>query len=88
MARELDALPGGEVQENLTPGFFQFFFDDLDFLLKTDAERMFFRMLAEFVQFGLQFDDWLLEIELMFHALESLIIFCAPINADFRPVIQ
>jgi hypothetical protein len=29
---------------------------------------MFFRVLAEFVQFGLQFDDGLLEIELMFHA--------------------
>jgi hypothetical protein len=29
---------------------------------------MFFRVLAEFVELGLQFDDRLLEIELMFHA--------------------
>jgi hypothetical protein len=29
---------------------------------------MFFGVLAKFVQLGLQFDDGLLEIELMFHA--------------------
>ena len=68
MARKLDALPGVEVRENVPPGFLQFFFDELDFLLEADAERMFFRMLAEFVQLVLQFDDRLLEIELMFHA--------------------
>jgi hypothetical protein len=70
MPRELHALPGGEVQENLPPGFLQFFFDELDFLLEADAERMFFRVLAQFVQLGLQFDDGLLEIKLMFHASE------------------
>jgi hypothetical protein len=28
---------------------------------------MFFRMLPEFFQLGLQFDDWFFEIELVFH---------------------
>jgi hypothetical protein len=68
MSRELDALPRGEVQENLPPGFLQLAFDDLDFFLEADAERMFFRMLAEFVQLVLQFSDRLFEIKLMFHA--------------------
>ena len=88
MARELDALPGGEVQENLPAGFLQFFFDELDFLLEADAQRMFLRMRAEFIQLVLQFDDRLFEIELMFHALEILSGFCALINAEFRPVIR
>ena len=72
MARQLDALPGGEVGENLPAGFLQLFFDELDFLLEADAQRMLFRMFAEFVQLALQFDDRLLEIELMFHASGSL----------------
>jgi hypothetical protein len=51
-------------------------------------------MSAEFVQLVLQFDDWLLEIELVFHTSGKLYIFCAAINAnsinakkrpDFRP---
>jgi hypothetical protein len=88
MARELDALPRRKIQKNLPSGFFQLAFDKLDFFLETDAERMFFGMLAEFVQLGLQFDDGLLEIELMFHALGRLIVFCVPINADFQPVIH
>ena len=62
-------------RENLPPGFLQLLFDELDFLLETDAERMFFRVLAEFVQLVLQFDDRLLEIELMFHASGSLTVF-------------
>ena len=33
---------------------------------------MFFRVFAEFVQLVLQFDDRLLEIELMFHAFERI----------------
>ena len=68
MPRKLDALPGVEVQENLPAGLLQFFFDELDFLLETDAQRMFFRVLSEFVELVLQFDDGLLEIKLMFHA--------------------
>jgi len=75
MPRELHTLPGGEVQENLAAGFFQFFFDELDFFVEADAERMFFRVLAEFVQLGLQFDDGLLEIKLMFHAFGILTVF-------------
>ena len=72
MARELDALPGGQVQENLAAGFFQLFLDKLDFLFKTDAERVFFRVGPEFVQLVLQFGDRLFEIELMLHAWEIL----------------
>ena len=68
MARELDALPGGEVRKNVPPGFRQLFFNELDFLFEADAERVFFRVFAQFIQLGLQFDDRLLEIELMFHA--------------------
>ena len=72
MARKLDALPGGEVGEDVPPGFRQFFLDELDFLLEADAERMLFRVSAQVIQFFLQFDDRLLEIELMFHAWEKL----------------
>jgi len=53
----------------MPPRFLQLAFDGLDFVLKTDAQRMLFRMLPELVQPGLQFDDRLLEIELMFHAV-------------------
>ena len=69
MPGQLDALPGGEIQKNLPPGFLQFFFNELDFFFKTDAQRMFLRVLPEIVQLVLQFDDRFLEIELMFHAL-------------------
>ena len=72
MARELNALPGGEVKENLPPGFLQLSFNDPEFLLETDPQRMLFGMLAEFIQLVLQFDDRLLKIELMFHSLEIL----------------
>jgi hypothetical protein len=75
MPRKLDALPGREVQENLPPGFFQFFFDELDFLFKTDAQGMFFRMQTELVQLVLQLRDRLFEIKLMFHAWGSLMAF-------------
>ena len=79
MPGQLDALPGVEVRENLPPGFLQFFLDELDFLLEADAQRMLFRVLAEVLQLVLQFDDRLLEIELMFHASASLCVF-HPIN--------
>ena len=50
MARELDALPGVEVEENVPAGFLQFFFDELDFLLEADAQRMLFRVFTEVVE--------------------------------------
>ena len=75
MPRQLHALPGVEVGENLPAGFLQLFFDELDFLLEADAQRMFFRVFAEFVELGLQFDDRFLEIELMFHASGMLAVF-------------
>ncbi len=83
MARELDALPGGKIGEDVPPGFRQFFLDELDFLLEADAERVLFRVLAQFLQLGLQFDDRLLEIELMFHACGKLNPFRGSINAEF-----
>jgi hypothetical protein len=36
---------------------------------------MFFRVLTQIIQFALQFDDRLFEIELMFHAWERLTFF-------------
>jgi hypothetical protein len=70
MARELDALPGGEIQKNLPPRLLDLLFDDLDFVLETDAKRMFLRVFAEAVQLVLQFNDGFFEVELMLHALE------------------
>ena len=84
MAGQLDALPGVEVGENLPPGFLQLLFDELDFLLEADAQRMLFRVFAEFVQLALQFDDRLLEIELMFHASGKLYVFGRTINGEFQ----
>jgi hypothetical protein len=43
---------------------------------------MFFRMLAQLVQLGLQFDDRFLEIELMFHASGRLNIVFLKFNAN------
>jgi hypothetical protein len=43
MARQLDALPGGEVGK-ICRRVSSFFFDELDFLLEADAERVLFRM--------------------------------------------
>ena len=40
MPRELDALPGCEVGENLFAGFSDLFFDLGDFFLETDAQGM------------------------------------------------
>ncbi len=68
MPRKLDALPGGEIQENLPARLLQLFLDQLDFLLKADAQRMLLRMRPEFIQLVLQFGDRLFEIELMLHA--------------------
>ena len=82
MPRQLDALPGGEVRENLPPGFLQLLFDELDFLLEADAERMLFRVFPQFVQLALQFDNRLFEIELMFHASGKLNVFRPVINAN------
>jgi hypothetical protein len=75
MARQLDALPGGEIQEDLPPGLLQFFFDELDFLLKADARANAFPGGPQVIQLGLQFDDRLLEIELMFHAWRDILAF-------------
>ena len=70
MARELDALPGVQVQKNLPARLFDFPFDDLDFLLEADAERMFLRMRPQFFELVLQFGDRLFKIELMLHAVD------------------
>ena len=83
MPRELDALPGVEIGKDVPPGFRQLFFDELDFLLEADAERMFFRVFAQFIQLVLQFDDRLLEIELMFHAWRMLNLMPFQFNAEF-----
>ena len=74
MARQLDTLPRREVKENLPARFLNLFLDEQNLLLEADAERMFLGMRAEFVQFVLQFDDGLFEVEPVFHALEILAV--------------
>src|SRR5690242_21657460 len=59
-----------EVRENLPAGFLQLLFDQLDFLLETDAQRMLFRVFPKVVELALQFDNRFFEIELMFHVSE------------------
>ena len=69
---ELNALPGAEVGVNLPPRLLEFDFDLLDFLLQADPHGVRLRVLAKLIQLALQFDDRLLEIELMFHARGKL----------------
>ena len=61
-------LPRGEVGVYLPPGFLDFSFYERDLFLEGNVDRMGFWMLSEFFELFLQFDDRLLEIELMFHA--------------------
>ena len=68
MPGELDALPGGQIGEDLLPHLGNLLLPLADFVLKIDTERMRFRMLLEFLELVLQFDNRFLEIELMFHA--------------------
>jgi len=70
VAGQLDALPRRQIQKNLPPGLFDFLFDDLDLFLKTNAQRMFLRVIAEFIQLVLQFRDGFFEVELVLHAWE------------------
>src|SRR5271170_419962 len=49
---------------------------------------MLFRMEPEVVQFILQFDDRFFEIELMFHAYESLIVFWPESMSEFGTFLQ
>ena len=67
VAGELDALPGGEIVKNLAPGLLDFLFNHLELFFHADAEGMFFRVLPEVIQLGLQFEDGLFKIELVFH---------------------
>ena len=73
MAGELDALPRREVQKNLSPRLLDFLLDDEDFLFKADAQRVFLRVGAEFIELILQFDNGLFEVEPVFHALGILV---------------
>ena len=68
MAGKLNPLPRCEVQENLPARFLDLFLNDEGFLIKTDAERVFLRMGAEFIELVLQFNNWLFEVEPVFHA--------------------
>ena len=56
----------------MPPGFRQLFLDELDFLLEADAQGMLVRVLTEFLQLALQFDNRFLEIELMFHKSQAM----------------
>ena len=67
MPGDFNAVSGTEVGKNLALGFFELFFDQGNFFLDADSEGMSFRVFSEFFEFGLQFDNRLLEIEMMFH---------------------
>src|ERR1041384_301581 len=64
------SLPGSEVGINILTGILELLLHLLDFVLKTDPHGMLFRVLSEFIQLTLQFNDRLLKIELMFHLRE------------------
>ena len=89
MTGQLHALPGRQIGKDLTACFFELFFNELDFLFKTDAQRMFFGVLTQIAQLILQFDDRFLEIELMFHiSLNVVPDFKEAGNAESRRVIH
>src|SRR6187402_1803472 len=72
MPGQLHPLPRGQVRKDLAPRFLDLLFDLQAFLLETDVDGMLLRVILEIVQLGLQFEDWLLEVELVFHAAGSL----------------
>jgi hypothetical protein len=67
MPGELDALPGREIRENLPARFRDLFLDQPDLFIKAHIQRVRLAMLLQLIQLGLQLDDGLLEIKLMFH---------------------
>jgi hypothetical protein len=72
MPGQLHPLPRAQIGEYLTPGFLDLLFDQFAFLLKTDVQGVFFGMLLQVLQLGLQFEDRFLEIKLVFHAEDIL----------------
>jgi len=63
---ELDALPCGEVGENLFACLGDLAFDVRDFLFEIEADGMGFAMFLEFFQLGLQLGNRFFKIKLMF----------------------
>ena len=67
MAGQLDALPRGQIGEDLFPSLGDLSLHSGDFLVEIDADRMGVPVFGQFFELALQFRDRLLEIELMFH---------------------
>ena len=67
MTGDLDSVPGAQVGKDLASGFLDLLFDQGNLFLETDAQGMSFRVLSELLEFVLQFNDRLFEIEMMFH---------------------
>jgi hypothetical protein len=82
MARELDALPGIEVGEDLFARLRNLLLDLCDLFLEADAQVVRLGMFSQFLQLGLQFGNRFFKIKLMFHA-PSLVFPPAAGNADF-----
>ena len=67
MAGELDALPWGEVRKDGLAGFLELGLHLGDLGLQADG-----RVLFEFIELALQFEDRLFEIQIMFHSVSRL----------------
>jgi hypothetical protein len=80
MAGELDALPGGEVGEDLLFCFLELLFKLLDLFFKAHPQSCLF---AQLVEPGLDFKNRLLEIEQIFHAVAILSFLFRGRNAEF-----
>ena len=68
MAGELDALPCGQIGENLFAGLDQLAFNLGDFIVHIDVEGMGRLVLFEFVQLVLQLENGFFEIKLVLHS--------------------
>jgi len=71
MPRHLNPLPGRQVLEDLFLRLGEVLLEFLDFLLRTDPERL--GLLSQLFQFGLNFKNRLFKIEQIFHASFSLV---------------
>jgi hypothetical protein len=72
MPGQLDALPGGEIGENLFSGLGDLFLDACNLLVEINAQAVGLPVFGQFLELALQLGNGLLEIELMFHGVRSL----------------
>jgi hypothetical protein len=67
MPRQLDTLPRRQVGKDPLPFLLDLLFDLADLLIEVDPQRMGVTVPLQFLQLPLEFNDGLLEIEIMFH---------------------